>query len=418
MGCLTRYKFVIGVSVAGSGVILWYIYNKYFKTPLVCCFDKCLYKDITNNNTLIAENYSPEVHIQLGDKETSNEYSLKDLVKHSVGRFKTKNARKPTGIVIGDEECYDVFQEIIDPVIKDLHAVNCFRRYESVRFKDCDWRKIKAGRIVNKNVLSIVLSTSRNIAGCRFPCSLSNEERVEIAKELVAVLNCLPAHLHGAYTRLCNLSGRRQDKLGLSQDYGLSRTIGPSPLPCVPENRPQLSHTNLNLFEKWNSPDGRVLWWTENRKCKVFINFLDHIKFVISNTNGDLRQAVREYMEILAEVEQILKRKQHKEFAWSSKYGYLTSDLTDVGTGLHIEVKIRFKMVHKTEFFNRLMVTKQLNCSQCVDEKNTDTFIITNKNLIGTTEVDIIQQVVDGITLLLETDKRLSRGEETKDIMP
>lgn len=155
------------------------------------------------------------------------------------------------------------------------------------------------------------------------------------------------AHLRGDYTRLCNLSRRRQDKLGLSQDYGLTTTTGPSPLPCIPEKRPRLSHANLTLFEKWNSPDGRILWWTENRKCKLFINFFDHIKFVISNTNGDLRQAVREYMEILAEVEQTLRRKLHKEFAWSSRYGYLTSDLTDVGTGLHIEVQLRFKMVHK-----------------------------------------------------------------------
>lgn len=199
MAYMARYKLVIGLGVAGSGVIIWYICMKYFKTTSVCCLDKRLYKDITNNNTMVAEHYLPELHIKLRDKQTSNKYALKDLVKHSIGRFKTaKKGTKPTGIVVGDEECYEVFRDIIDPVIKDLHKVTCFTN-EKLRFKDCDWKKVKRGRIVDKNVLSCVLSTSRNIAGYRFPCSLSDEGRLEIAKELITVFNSLPGNRKKKY---------------------------------------------------------------------------------------------------------------------------------------------------------------------------------------------------------------------------
>jgi creatine kinase len=179
------------VGLGGAGVIAaCHICEKYHRIPY-CNIKTKLYKDIIDNSTLIAKHYLPELHIKLKDSETSNKYSLEDLVKRGIRRFITKG-NKETGIVIGDEECYEVFRELIDPVIIDLHGVHDIRGNQTASFKASDWRRIKGGRLVDKKVLSCVLSTSRNITGHPFPCALSNEEREEIARRLVRTLISLP----------------------------------------------------------------------------------------------------------------------------------------------------------------------------------------------------------------------------------
>jgi protein-arginine kinase len=124
--------------------------------------------------------------------------------------------------------------------------------------------------------------------------------------------------------------------MGLLEDYGLT----------IPSE-------SFPPFQPSDCPDGRVIWWTENRKYKAFINFLDHIKFVISLPRGYLQHALRDYMDLVSHVEKILKEKENRGFAWHSKYGYLTSCLADMGTGLHVEVKVRLAMVHKVTSINR-----------------------------------------------------------------
>ena len=52
-------------------------------------------------------------------------------------------------------------------------------------------------------------------------------------------------------------------------------------------------------------------------------------------------QAFRRYCELLASIQEALASS-GKEFMWSPKYGFLTSSPKDLGTGLHVEVKVRF----------------------------------------------------------------------------
>lgn len=134
----------------------------------------------------------------------------------------------------------------------------------------------------------------------------------------------------GDYSPLCNLAKWQQERLHLFEHYNIS---------------PKDDEIALGLPDGW--PDGRLVWWTEDRRCKAFVNFADHVKFVISRPKGDIQQTLKDYMELVSSFEKYLEVHEEKSFAWDPSYGYLTSNLTDIGTGLHVEIKIQFYELHK-----------------------------------------------------------------------
>ena len=62
---------------------------------------------------------------------------------------------------------------------------------------------------------------------------------------------------------------------------------------------------------------------------------------------------------------------------------------------------------------------KQHNCNgiQNIDVRRTKKRKLLNAFIV-TLQVDIVQQVINSVTLLLELDKRIQRGESIRDILP
>jgi len=144
------------------------------------------------------------------------------------------------------------------------------------------------------------------------------------------ICDLFPVPYRGDYSRLCNLAKWQQERLHLFEHYN------------IPSRDDDIL---LGLPDNW--PDGRIIWWTEDRRCKAFVNFADHIKFVISRPKGDLQQALKDFMELVSSFENYLKVYEEKKFAWESNYGYLTSNLADIGTGLHVEIRVQLYQLHK-----------------------------------------------------------------------
>ena len=62
-----------------------------------------------------------------------------------------------TGLLSGDEECYDLFSDLIDPVIIKVHRIDQMKSLRSeINF---NWKEIKGLSFYGANVLSCTLST-------------------------------------------------------------------------------------------------------------------------------------------------------------------------------------------------------------------------------------------------------------------
>jgi creatine kinase len=64
---------------------------------------------------------TPEVYASLKDKKTKNGVKLEDIIKSGVCLPFGANPPRGTGVYAGDEESYNVFAEILVPVIEDYH---------------------------------------------------------------------------------------------------------------------------------------------------------------------------------------------------------------------------------------------------------------------------------------------------------
>lgn len=191
---ISQKKLAVAV-IAGVGVAsAWYVYKTRCNHSNEDIASQ-IYLDINKSNTLLSEHLSPELLLKLKNLNTSKGYSLNDLVINGINHIKNKQNREP-GIVIGDEECYEVFRELIDSLLMKYYGVNDIRSVRMSCFSRSDWRQVKGGRIVDKRVLSCVISSSRNVAGYPFVSMMSNDDREEIAAMFVRVMT----RLSGEYT--------------------------------------------------------------------------------------------------------------------------------------------------------------------------------------------------------------------------
>ncbi|XP_078367858.1 creatine kinase, testis isozyme-like [Oculina patagonica] len=391
-----RYALLGAGTALGASTLLalGYCYRKHRRKKR----DMSSFPNLRNNRTIMGRHLTPDMFSKLKDRCTSNGYDFEKLIESGVRETTSYDklsasfglTENSAGLLAGDEECYDLFSELIDPVIGEIHQID---HMESLRSEvNLDWRQIKGGKFYGANVLSCRLSSRRNIQEyCMIP-GCTEAALLRVGHVIGKTLECIEE----AFGR-CFFSLPWQYKKPVLEEYGLH----PDSFP------PQLSRD-------W--PKGRLIWFTEDRECRVFINFLDHIQLVITQPGGDLQNVFRKYSELLSSIEGNLNRK-GKKFMWSSKFGFLASSPHNVGTGLEVQVKVRLETLCKDSRFERIMDLLPVNLEHGDDPQN-NVLSISNKHKLQLSEVDIIQQVINSVTLLLELDKRIQRGESILDLLP
>merc|ERR1711959_431488 len=102
------------------------------------------------------------------------------------------------GIVAGDEESYETFKEIFDPVISDRH--NGYAA-DAKQPTNLDINKLSTTDIdpFNKYVLTSRVRTGRSIAGYKLPPVIGFQERRKMEAQAVKGLLSMKGKLKGDY---------------------------------------------------------------------------------------------------------------------------------------------------------------------------------------------------------------------------
>merc|ERR1719460_786318 len=110
---------------------------------------------------------------------------------------------KTVGMTAGDEESYEVFKELFDPVIAIRH--NGYKS-DAKHPTDLDTSKLSSTSIdpTGKYVLSTRVRTGRSIRGLRLPPTCSKSERREIERVISKSLLGLEGELKGDYYPLAH----------------------------------------------------------------------------------------------------------------------------------------------------------------------------------------------------------------------
>ncbi|XP_077099840.1 creatine kinase, mitochondrial 2a (sarcomeric) isoform X2 [Siphateles boraxobius] len=355
------------------------------------------FPDLRKHNNCMSSALTPAIYAKLRDKVTPNNWTLDQCIQTGVDN-PGHPFIKTVGMVAGDEESYEVFAEIFDPVIKDRH-----NGYDPKTMKhptDLDASKVHSAVFDERYVLSSRVRTGRSIRGLSLPPACSRSERREVERVTVQALAGLKGDLAGRYYSLTEMSDAEQQRL-IDEHFLFDKPVSPL-------------LTASGMARDW--PDARGIWHNNEKTFLIWINEEDHTRVISMEKGGNMKRVFERFCKGLKQVEHLIQERGW-EFMWNEHLGYVLTCPSNLGTGLRAGVHVRLPKLSKDPRFGKILdnLRLQKRGTGGVDTAAVgDTFDISNLDRLGKSEVELVQLVVDGVNYLVECEKKLEKGQDIK----
>jgi len=371
--------------------------------------DKC--PDLSEHNNFFAEcmRAQPELYEQLKGKTTKLGVNLGHCIKTGVDN-KGHPMIKTVGMVGGDEESFELFAPLFDPVISARH-----RGYpaDAKHPTDLDISKISDTKMdpTGKYILTTRCRTGRSVRGFRLPPCCSFEERREIERVLVKGLMKLEGDLAGEYFPLAG-----------------SRSHGEKPNGMSEEKENNLREKG-NLFQEPDStlllssgcgrhwPDARGIFHNKDENVFVWINEEDHSRLISMEKGDDVKGIVSRFAR-LTEALQVVLKEEGRDFMHSDHLGWILTCPSNLGTGLRAGSMVKIPLFSARADFKEVCgkMGLQVRGTKGVDSASTGgTWDISNADRLGKSEVQLVNIFIEGLAQIIKWEQALEAGQNVDD---
>ena len=350
----------------------------------------------------MAKHLTKEMYDKLAPLKTVNGFTLNRAIRTGV-----ENPGHPfimtVGMVAGDEESYQVFADLFDLVIEARH--NGYKKSDSHK-TDLDATHLIGGDDLDpKYVLSSRVRTGRSICGLCLPPFCSKDERREVEKIVTSALGSFGGDFAGKYYALSDMAEEVQQQL-IDDHFLFDKPVSPLLLAS-------------RMDRDW--PDARGIWHNQQKNFLIWVNEEDHTRVISMQEGGNMKEVFTRFCEGLQKFEAAVKSDGH-EFMWNSHLGYILTCPSNLGTGLRAGVHLKVPLLSKHEQFesilNSLRLQKRGTGGVDTAAGEDGVFDISNTDRLGSSEVDQVQKVVDGVKLLIQMEKALEAGESIDKLIP
>ncbi|XP_057306472.1 creatine kinase, testis isozyme-like [Hydractinia symbiolongicarpus] len=358
------------------------------------------YPDLTKHNNCLANHLTPQLYAKLRDLSTPSGFTLDQAIQTGVD-----NPGHPfittVGVVAGDEETYSVFAELLDPIIEERH--NGYKKTDK-HITDLNASKIRNGMLDENYVLSSRVRTGRSIKNHSLPPSCTRAERRSVEHILTSALNSLTGDLSGTYYPLNGMTDAEQQQL-IDDHFLFDKPVSPL-LTCA------------GMARDW--PDARGIFHNKEKNFLIWVNEEDHSRIISMEKGGNMKNVFERFCRGLKEVENHISNNGHG-FMWNEHLGYILTCPSNLGTGLRAGVHVKLPKLSKDKRFDAILESFRLQKRGTggVDTAATGgTFDISNLDRLGFSEVQLVQQVIDGVNTLIDMEKNLERGKSIDGLLP
>jgi creatine kinase len=358
------------------------------------------FPDFSKHNNWMAKCCTPAIYAKLRDAVTPSGFTLDKVIQTGVD-----NPGHPfimtVGAVAGDEETYEVFKDLMDPIIEARHGGYT---PDAKHKTDLDFTKITGGELDPKYVISSRVRTGRSIKGLSLPPHCSRGERRRVEKVSTDVLAGLTGEFKGKYYPLGNMTDKEQDQL-IDDHFLFDKPV--SPLLIM-----------SGMARDW--PDARGIWHNDDKTFLVWVNEEDHLRVIAMQKGGSVGAVFKRFCEGLTKFEDAMK-KDGQGFMWNEHLGYVLTCPSNLGTGLRAGVHIKLPKLAQDKTFDDILdkLRLQKRGTGGVDTESTDgTFDVSNADRIGYSEVELVQMLIDGLDLLIQMEKKAEKGESYESLVP
>lgn len=376
--------------------------------------------DLSKHHSLVADmlRANPGLYTGLREERTELGVSLADCIKAGVDCPGHSLVKFP-GAFAGDQECYERFWGLFQPIITSVHS-SWVRGYNHP--KEGNPAKLTTSMIdpTGQYALSATMEARRNFSGLRLLSCCSREERREVERIFVKAIDGdlsavgawdLPV-LQGSYLPL-QQSQSYSPKTGGMTTHQQQHLETAGMLFSEPDSRVRLS---AGLGRDW--PDARGVFIGESQGLSVWCNEEDHLRFFArQRIRVDIKKLWKSIDRCLAIVQQAAAR-EGKDFMHSDRLGWVTTCPTRLGAALAISVTLRIPLLAASTDLSMLCQGLELRVSEVTDAAYGGVWRISSGDCLGVSEVDLINIIIEGCSTLVRLEQRLERGEPIYDAMP
>ena len=333
-------------------------------------------------SSALCRHLTPKLYAQLETLETRYGFTLDQLINSGV-----ENPDSSIGVYAGDEESYELFAPLLDPIIREYHH---FDPVSDRHRSDMDPSHLDAPDPDPEGdfILSTRIRVGRNLHCFPLGPSLARRERLIAECLIVEALKALEGDLAGKYYPLEGMNEATRHRL--IEDHFLFK-----------EGDRFLESAGLNR----NWPEGRGIYHNDDKTFLVWVNEEDQLRIISMQPGGDIAEVFERLARAVTELERRLS------FAYSNRLGYLTSCPTNLGTAMRASVHIRLpRLAEHRERFKAICDRHELQIRGIHGEHSESEggiYDISNRRRLGITEVEAVRRMALGVRELIEAEESL-----------
>jgi len=347
------------------------------------------FPNIQSKHSLVAKHVTEDKWKKLSGITTkTSEFTLAKAIACAV-EFDNQHC----GIYAGDWDSYKDFAVVFDPIIQEYHGI----KSDATHTSDMDFSKIKGNVDAAAPVKSTRIRVGRNLDGFGLSPGILKHHRVEFEALMKKAFAKLTGDLAGTYYPLTGMEEKTRQQL--VDDHFLFMS----------------GDRNLQVAgmeRDW--PEGRGIFHNKDKTFLVWVNEEDQLRIISMQQGSDIKGVFERLARGIKAVEDCVKAQCGKEFMLDSRYGYIHSCPTNLGTGMRASVHVTLPGWHKAG-----LSALQKRCEELkVQPRGTrgesgghidDTYDISNKHRLGYSEVELVQTLIDSVNTLVKEDKELQK---------
>ena len=344
----------------------------------------------------VRENYPDNIMAQtidIGKMESLSDFEFDYISK--IIRSGLDNPQSHVGAYAMTPSDYDDLGWLFDPILEKYHHVDS--SFTQRNFWEID------GKFDLKNIdsqfdkVSMRVRVARSINGWPLPGSMSKEKRVEFEEEMQKVFEKLISKYGGEIYSLTPGS-----KYEISEEK-YKELIGSHKMFKNMDNDPYLNSAGIS--GDW--PHGRGMWESRDGNLIVWVNEEDHLRIISMKKGSDLSEifvALRDLLDTFESVNGI-------KFAYSQRFGVVTSCPSNIGTGMRASIHIQLPNLVKDEpTMKQIAKSYGLSVRGLGGEHTAygedGTVDISPSARLGVTEAQILNNLFKGIAEMLKEESR------------
>jgi len=332
--------------------------------------------------SILCKCLTPDVWEKCKDKKDKFGFTFKQAIFSGA-----KWTNSGVGIYAGSHDSYYAFAPLFDKVIVDYHGHGKNDKHLS----SMDVNQLKCPpfpRDEDKMINSTRIRVARNLAAYPLGTQISRRDRIAVEELVTNALSKFTGDLKGKYYSLPKMT--EDEKKQLIADHFLFKGGDKYLESC-------------GLERDW--PEARGIYHNDAKTFLVWVNEEDQLRIISMQKGSDIGQVFSRLSKAANLIENEAK------FANDEHLGYISTCPTNLGTGLRASVHINLPKLMKNPDLHQSIADKYQVQIRGIHGEHTETddgvFDISNLRRLGRNEVELVQDMYDGVKAMIKAEKSL-----------